>query len=83
VRIQLGELKDPLSDDKLYVRRERPKGILRWDVDVSANATGADARLIEYSYTVDFDRSLQLTAARETAPQQREFEELQRARIKR
>jgi hypothetical protein len=83
VRIKLGELEDALSEDKLYLRRERPKGILRWDVEVAANAMGENARLIEYSYTAEFDRSFQLKAAATDSPDQRqEFEELQRARVR-
>jgi len=82
VAIELGELKDALSDDKLYQRVERPKGILRWDIEVPAGATGQNARLIEYSYTAEFDRQFQLTAATADVPdQQREFEKLQRARF--
>jgi len=83
VRIKLDELEDALSDDKLYLRRERPKGILRWDVEVAANAMGENARLIEYGYTAEFDRSFQLKAAASDSPEQRqEFEKLQRARSK-
>ncbi len=47
-------------------------------------ATGEDARLIEYSYTAEFDRQFQLAAATADVPeQQRDFEQLQRARNKR
>jgi uncharacterized protein (TIGR02231 family) len=82
VRVTVAEKADPLSDDPLYVRRERPKGILRWDVDVPASATGDDAHMVEFGYTVDFAREFQLTAATGGTPQlQREFEELQRARF--
>jgi hypothetical protein len=82
VAIQLGELKDPLSNDKLYQRVERPKGILRWDIEVPASATGEDARFVEYSYTAEFDREFQLLSATSDVPdQQREFEQLQRVRL--
>jgi uncharacterized protein (TIGR02231 family) len=84
VRIKLGELEEALSDDKLYLQRERPKGILRWDIQVAANAMGENARLIDYSYTAEFDRSFQLTAAASDSPEQRqEFEKMQRARSRR
>jgi uncharacterized protein (TIGR02231 family) len=84
VRIKLGELDEALSEDKLYLRRERPKGILRWDIEVAANAMGESARLIDYGYTAEFDRSFQLTAAASDSPEQRqEFEQLQRARSRR
>ena len=84
VRIKLDELEEVLSDDKLYLRRERPKGILRWDIEVAANAMGENARLIEYGYIAEFDRNFQLTAAASDSPEQRqEFEQLQRARSRR
>jgi uncharacterized protein (TIGR02231 family) len=84
VGIQLGEMKDSLSADKLYIRRERPKGILRWDIEVAANATDETARLIEYGYTAEFDRSFQLTTtSSDSVEQQMEFEKLQRARTRR
>jgi uncharacterized protein (TIGR02231 family) len=81
VAIELGDLVDALSADKLYQRVERPKGILRWDIEVPAGATGENARLIKYNYTAEFDRQFQLgAAATDTPSQQREFEELQRVR---
>jgi uncharacterized protein (TIGR02231 family) len=83
VRIRLDEPKDALSEDTLYLRRERPKGILRWDIEVPANATGEDARFIEYGYTAEFDRKFTLTAVASDSPKQQiEFEQLQRSRIK-
>lgn len=81
VAIELGDLEDALSEDKLYQRVERPRGILRWDIEVPAGATGENARMIEYDYTAEFDRQFQLGAAgTDTPSQQREFEELQRVR---
>ncbi|MCE5301953.1 MAG: mucoidy inhibitor MuiA family protein [Planctomycetaceae bacterium] len=58
VRIKLGETKDPLSVEPLYVRTERPKNILRWDLTVPAGATAEKARFVEYGFTVEFDRNL-------------------------
>ena len=44
VRVRLGDPKDPLSTDKVYLRTERPKGLLRWDITVDgmAMSQGAD-----------------------------------------
>lgn len=58
VRIRLGEFKEPLSTDALYVRTEKPKNILRWDLSVPAGATAEKARLLEYGFTIEFDRNL-------------------------
>lgn len=82
VRVTLGEMSDELSTDKLYLRRERPKGILRWDIEVPASATAAEARLIEYQYKVEHDRQFLLTTPRSNQQQQQEYENLQRGRAK-
>jgi hypothetical protein len=81
VRVTLGDLEDPLDDDVLYQRRERPKGILRWEIEVPAHAIREQARTIEYSFTVEHDRNFQLAAMGGDNQLQREFEQLQRARI--
>jgi uncharacterized protein (TIGR02231 family) len=81
VRITLGDLEDPLDDDPLYQRRERPKGILRWEIEVPADAIREDARIIEYSFTVEHDRNFQLATVGGGSQLQREFEQLQRARV--
>jgi uncharacterized protein (TIGR02231 family) len=60
IRVKLGELRDALSKDDLYLRTEQPKGILRWDIEVPANATGSKVRMVEYGYSVEFDRSFSL-----------------------
>ena len=84
VEIKLDDVTDELSENKLYQRVERGKGILRWDIDVPASSTNEDARLIEYTYSAEFDRQYQLAAVTSDVPsQQREFEQLQRARSKR
>ena len=77
VRIKLGEMKDPLSTDSLYVRTEKPKNILRWDLTVPASTTAEKARLVEYGFTIEFDRNLtvglpQLSAAGEPVPAEQE-----------
>jgi len=84
IRIKMGEMKDKLSDDKLYLRTERPKGILRWDIEVAAAAIIDKARIIEYGYTLDFDRNLSLGTVIGSEQQlQEEFEQLHRGRLKR
>ncbi|MGQ9589884.1 MAG: mucoidy inhibitor MuiA family protein [Planctomycetota bacterium] len=84
IRVTLKDASVPLSEDRLYLRRERPRGILRWDVEVPAKAVGEAAKTVEYGYTVEYDRKFQLSspvASPEAAPALRvEFEQLQRAR---
>jgi uncharacterized protein (TIGR02231 family) len=94
VRIKLGELKDPLSADKVYLRVERPKGILRWDIEVPGKAMADKARIVEYAFTIDFDRNLAIKLWRTPAPgdgapgaspaefdMKQEFEQMQRAKM--
>jgi len=46
-------------------------------------AGGETARIVEYGYTVEYDRSFDLTTlGGDDAQQQKEFEELQRGRLK-
>ncbi len=84
IRVTLGEMgADKLSDDKLYLRLEQPKGILRWDITVPAKASGEKARLVEYSYKIELDRNLTFTAPADAAmpAAQQEFQEMHKVRM--
>ena len=81
IRVTLANGGDSLSDDKSYQELERPKGLLRWDIDVAANTAGQGAQLIDYEYTVEYDRQFTLTATQQSQEQQQqEFEQLLRQR---
>jgi len=82
VRVTLGEMKEKLSADKVYLQVERPKGMLRWDVQVPARAAGENAFALEYEYKLEFDRTLRLAmpAGEQASEMLKEFEELQKAR---
>lgn len=82
VRVTLGELETPLSDDAVYLRTRRPDGILRWDLTIAPNTSGETARVVNYDYTIEFDRNFTLTAQDEQV--QRElFERQERDRFRR
>jgi hypothetical protein len=82
VRVTVAAGKTPLSDDAAYLRTERPKGILRWDVKVPAESTLEKAAVVDYAFTLDHDRNLKLTPARGSSDQQRvEFEQMRRDRL--
>jgi hypothetical protein len=83
IRVTLGKTSDKLSEDPLYVREERPMGILRWDIEVAADAAGEAARLITYDYGVEYDRKFVVSMPSTKEVQQQEFEQLQRERQKR
>ena len=80
VRVALAEMKTPLSEDALYLRRQRPKGILRWEIPVPAGAAREKAETIEYGFSVEFDRNLQLSALG-GKQEQAEFDLLRRSRV--
>lgn len=65
VSIQLTPPSEPLSTDPLYLRVQRPRGILRWDLEVAASSFGSQARDIDYDYSVEFDRSKRLATESE------------------
>jgi anti-sigma regulatory factor (Ser/Thr protein kinase) len=83
IRITLGDTSEPISKDKLYEREERPMGLLRWDVDAPGNASGEEARLITYKYSVEYDRQYVVSLPSSKQTMQEEFERLQRNRQKR
>jgi len=56
VKLTITDMPD-LSEDSVYLRLERPEGILRWDVQVPADTTGEDAYLVEFAYSLEFDRN--------------------------
>ncbi len=60
IRLSLVSQTAEISQEPLYQRTLRPKGILRWEVEVPAEAAGAEAATIEYSYRMEFDRNLTL-----------------------
>ncbi|TWU37371.1 hypothetical protein Poly41_35010 [Novipirellula artificiosorum] len=55
-----GEAEEQLSDDPLYLRMQRPIGILWWDLTVPARRFGSDAFDFEYSITVELDKEQQI-----------------------
>src|SRR5262249_35575566 len=76
IRVALTDTSAPVSTDKLYLRRERPVGILRWDVDIPANAGGEDAKIIDYRYSVEYDRQYVVSLPSSKQSLQEEFERL-------
>jgi hypothetical protein len=77
IRVTLGDMKEPLSEDALYLRRQRSKGILRWEVTVPPCAVREKAHTIEYGFSVEFDRTFQL-APLGGSQEQAEFDRLRR-----
>ncbi len=54
---------DPeLSKNPLYVRDEKPKNLLRWDVNLGPKQNGDKALTIDYEYKLEFDRNVNIGA---------------------
>lgn len=58
VKITLSDSGQPLSDADDYTQALRNSGILRWDVNVPAHATGDEAFELTYRVTIEHDKQL-------------------------
>ena len=47
----------PLSEDAVYTSYEKPRGLLRWDVEVPAHAAGAQVYTFTYKFQLEFDKT--------------------------
>lgn len=59
LRVSAGEMSHPLSNHADYVRYEKSKGILRWDLDIPTGSAEKSTAL-RYSYSLEFDKNLTL-----------------------
>jgi hypothetical protein len=50
-----------LSKDSLYLREERPKNLLRWDVTVEPSMSGEKAMAITYDFKLELDKQMQIS----------------------
>jgi len=51
-----------LSDDPLYVRDDRAKGLLRWDVKIDPKQNGEKALVVDYEFKLELDRTVSIGA---------------------
>ncbi len=64
IRIELGKAEPALSTDAEYVRTLGKKGILRWDLKLGGNTIDDKATIVRYSYTMEYDRNMQIQPRR-------------------
>ncbi len=57
VTVTLVEPNPALSQDPLYLAQHRPRGLLRWDLEVPAKASGADAFKLTYQLQIELDKN--------------------------
>jgi uncharacterized protein (TIGR02231 family) len=60
VKIELAKTEPQVSTDGEYLRTARKKGILRWDMKLSPNTVDEKATIVKYSFTMEYDRNMQL-----------------------
>ncbi|MBX7102956.1 MAG: mucoidy inhibitor MuiA family protein [Gemmataceae bacterium] len=58
IAVSLVSQKPDLSGDALYLREERPKNLLRWDVTVLPTQNGEKALAIDYTYKLELDKQM-------------------------
>ncbi len=62
VGVSLVKATPELSKDPLYVRDEKSKNLLRWDVKVDPKQNGEKALAIEYEYKMELDKNVTIGA---------------------
>jgi uncharacterized protein (TIGR02231 family) len=50
----------PLSKDPEYLRAQRDKGILRWDLTLKSTTAGQKATIVTYHYTMKYDNDMSI-----------------------
>lgn len=60
VAVTMLNQKPEISTDPLYLREERTKNLLRWDVRVEPTMSGEKALAINYEFKVELDRQMQV-----------------------
>lgn len=58
IAVTLSKVEPAISTNSLYLRDERPKNLLRWDVKLEPKQNGDKALNVEYEYKIEFDRNV-------------------------
>ena len=77
IKVTLEKTGEPISQDELYQKTLRKAGILMWEIQVPANASGAKMKSFEYSFSMEFARSMQIAepSAGQIQQERMEFEQ--------
>lgn len=79
LRVSVGEMSQALSTNADYLRYEKPKGILRWDIEAPPGSLEKSTSL-RYTYSLEFDKSLTLRDISKEQKQRAQQEFLQEYR---
>jgi len=74
IKIDLGKPSLVLSTDEVYLRDDKPKGLLRWDVQLPPAATGAAAHDVTYDFQMKFAKDKQIGQEANPAMEEMEIE---------
>ena len=58
VDVELVQATPDLSKDPAYLRSDRPKGLLRWDLSLKPGTAGEKAAVIDYAFKLQYDRNV-------------------------
>jgi uncharacterized protein (TIGR02231 family) len=60
IKVSLLKSDEKVSDDEAYQMNERQDGILRWDVEVPAQAVGPQRKVLKYTMQIEYDKQLSI-----------------------
>ena len=69
IKIELVKTEPELTTDSEYLRTAKKKGILRWDQKLAPNTIQKDATVVKYSFTMEYDRNMQIQLRRTSRTQ--------------
>jgi uncharacterized protein (TIGR02231 family) len=69
IKIELVKTESELSTDSEYLRKAKKNGILRWDLKLAPNTIEKDTTIVKYSFTMEYDRNMQIQPRRSGKPQ--------------
>jgi uncharacterized protein (TIGR02231 family) len=69
IKIELEKTEPQLSTNSEYLRTAKKKGILRWDLKLAPNTIDQNATIVKYSFTMEYDRNMQIEPRRTDRPQ--------------
>lgn len=58
IKLSLVSTGEDLSEDDAYRQGDHKKGVLRWEIDVPAQAMGMKAKAIEYQFRLEYDKQM-------------------------
>jgi uncharacterized protein (TIGR02231 family) len=61
IQIELNDLSEPLATDAYFTTEERPMGILKWWLNIPANARGASPYVVTFNVSVNRSKDVEMT----------------------